>query len=97
MEPSSLLFATDASGGKFSADPMLRRIGWAVVAVIPEILQVAGYSIGNIAGAFNTVNRGELLAVATLVEAFGGKGEALTDSSFVSKGIYKMQRGLQSS
>ena len=55
---------------------------------------MVGYIIGNIAGPFKTVNRGELLAIATLVEAFGGKGEALTDSSFVAKGIYKMQRGL---
>eukprot|EP00972_Heterocapsa_arctica_P106379 15672135-Heterocapsa_arctica.AAC.1 len=65
-----------------------------MVAVIPDTLQVAGFTIGNIVGPFNTVNRGELLAIATLVEAFGGKGEALTDSSFVSKGIYKMLRGL---
>eukprot|EP00972_Heterocapsa_arctica_P109975 16194665-Heterocapsa_arctica.AAC.1 len=73
MEPSNLLFATDASGGEFSSDPRLRRIGWAVVVVIPETSKVVGFIIGNIAGPFNTVNMGELLAIATLVEAFGGK------------------------
>eukprot|EP00972_Heterocapsa_arctica_P040290 5936375-Heterocapsa_arctica.AAC.1 len=39
LEPNNLLFATDASGGKLSSDPRLRRIGWAVVAVVPETLQ----------------------------------------------------------
>ena len=57
----------DASGGKFTSFPVLRRIGVGVVQVDVEANLVWGHSF-NLPGPIQTVPRGELFAILYVIQ-----------------------------
>ena len=62
--PPGSYAATDGSGGIHSADPRLRRAGWAAIIFGPDHT-VLGFIAGGLAGA-QTTNRAELQALLAL-------------------------------
>ena len=60
--------ASDASGGKDTSDPKLRRVGWSAVVFSPELIPLAGIA-GGLTGPRQTVPQGELRAIRRLAEA----------------------------
>ena len=81
--PEGAYVATDASGGELSADPRLRRIGFAVVVVGPDF-SLLGALGGSVPGP-QTVNRGELFAMLMAMVRTSGSAEAITDSAYVQR------------
>eukprot|EP00973_Karenia_brevis_P026896 3709284-Karenia_brevis.AAC.1 len=76
-----LLAGTDASGGEHTADPRLRRVGWAAV-IFGKEMSYLGAIRGNLEGA-QTVNRGELMALVEVLERTEGDITVAVDSAYV--------------
>ena len=76
-----LVIGTDASGGRFSSDPRLRAVGWAVV-----LGRRSGTSVHIIATASGVLPRpatvldGEVFAIAKALELSEGVLDVTTDS-----------------
>ena len=68
LDTDGLVFATDASGGEFTSDPRLRRVGVSVVALrkTGDSLKAVGKLCAQVPGA-QTVFRGGLYAVGLLL------------------------------
>ena len=64
---SSGTFYGDASGGKFTKYPGIRRIGCGICQIDPQGTQIWGQSF-NLPGEIQTVPRGELYVLQYLVE-----------------------------
>ena len=85
--PRSLMaggtFATDGSGGSFTSEPGLRRVGWAFAQAGAHGDPAAfgwccrGFVVGG--QEQQTVPRAELTAVIALAEATGGRVKCFTD------------------
>ena len=93
--------AGDASGGEHTADPGIRRVGWAFCwlaadlgtgAVLPRATGGAG---GAHPGRRQTVSRGEAWAFKAFLEESPASKAALyyADSSYVVKGFNKCCNG----
>ena len=83
--PVGAFMATDASGGDYSADPRLRRVGWGLVAFTSD-LKLLGFRFGTLPPGEQTVPRGELYAAWQAVSCTSGGEELLSDSDYVVKG-----------
>ena len=81
-----LIAGTDGSGGEYSSDVRLRRVGWGLVLHSTANTHLQGLAYGTVAGA-QTVPRAELYAIAYLAAYTQGDIEALVDSSYVVKGF----------
>ena len=85
-EERSLAFFSDGSGGKFSAQPDLRRCGWAWV-LLDQYHDLSFARSASLEGERQTVPRAELAAVLdamrTLPKAV--RLEAVVDASYVVK------------
>jgi len=77
------LFATDGSGGDFSSEPGLRRVGWAFAQAGPNgrPTEYGKCCRGLVPGGQEqqTVPRAELTAVIALAEASSGRVRVFTD------------------
>eukprot|EP00959_Pyramimonas_sp_CCMP1952_P013777 291149-Pyramimonas_sp.AAC.1 len=95
-----LLVGGDASGGEHSADPRLRRIGWAyqVIQVLSDpVLDVKLLdSRGGGIPKKQTINRGETTALLRALEDLHELDTPMTfvtDSGYVLKGIPMISSG----
>ena len=91
-----LLGCGDGSGGKKSADPRLRRAGWAWVLLKNHRAESASDIIYTktsvLPGKRQTVNRSELAALVDFVASTEGPATFVTDSSYVMTGVSKIRR-----
>ena len=86
LDTQGLVFATDASGGEFTSDPRLRRVGVSAVALRREgdTLKEVGRLSAQVPGA-QIVFRGELFAVGLLLRFTQGP----LDLTLVCQGVPK--------
>ena len=100
LDGGRVWLAGDASGGRFSAHPRLRRIMWAVVAVnsgadpregnLP--LQSSGGFGGALPGPRQGINRGELFAFTEALRATECRDlNYVTDSAYVQRGCFRLR------
>jgi len=82
--PVDAVTATDASGGKYSADPRLRRIKGAGVVILSKDFVLLGLLCCSVPGE-QAVNRGELFAMVLAAYRTSGDNIAATDSAYVQK------------
>ena len=90
----------DASGGKESSDPRLRRIGWAYTTQSapaeatrprpPMQGRAAAGAYGGLPGSKQTINRGDLQALLQLANDFEGDIDYVTDSAYVCRGMERL-------
>ena len=89
------LGSVDGSGGTFSSDPRLRRVGWGA-GVWDEQLNPLGTLQGNVVG-LQTINRAELKGAIELLRHTKGDLIVVTDSAYLIRGHTKgPRRRLQS-
>ena len=92
-----LLGCGDGSGGSKSADPRLRRTGWAWVllrshhAINASDIVYTKTSI--LPGRRQTVNRSELAALVDFAASTEGAATFITDSGYVMAGVNKIRKG----
>ena len=93
--PAGAIGATDGSGGIFSSDPRVRRVGWgAVIGTRPQNGRVIqGWAMGTLEG-LQTVPRAELRALVWIASMTDGDIEIAVDASYVVKGYEKGERHL---
>ena len=80
IDATNLTFSTDASGGPFSKDPRLRRVGVSVICF--EWRQGEPVEIGRIVSALTgsqTVYRGELYGILLLLQNTAGDVDSTVD------------------
>ena len=88
----------DASGGEFTSDPRLRRVGFATVFLEfwrdgTELRwRTLELRAGGVAGR-QTVNRGELVALLEFARRVLGVARFVTDSGYVARGFAKIVLG----
>ena len=74
------VYATDASGGRYTKDPRLRHVGWAVIAAThgPQGLT----KVGTLSGVLmnSTVSAGESEAIISLLKLVDEEVDVTTDS-----------------
>ena len=91
-----LLGCGDGSGGEKSADPRLRRVGWAWVLLKSHLAECASDIVYTktsvLAGRRRTVNRSELAALVDFAASTEGAATFVTDSSYVMAGVSKIKR-----
>ena len=79
------VYATDASGGRYTKDPRLRHVGWAVIAAIhgPQGLT----KVGTLSGVLmnSTVSAGESEAIINLLKLVDEEVDVTTDSRVAMK------------
>ena len=88
LDTDGLVFATDASGGEFTSDPRLRRVGVSVVALrkTGDSLKAVGKLCAQVPGA-QTVFRGGLYAVGLLLRFTKGPLDFTLDCQGVLKRV----------
>ncbi|CAK0873241.1 unnamed protein product [Prorocentrum cordatum] len=84
------LGAVDGSGGAFSSDPRLRRVGWGA-GVWDEDLNLHGTLQGNVIG-LQTINRAELKGATELLKHTQGDLIVVTDSAYLISGYHRGPR-----
>jgi ribonuclease HI len=93
LEEPLFLFC-DATGGRATSDRRLRRAGYGFAIWQgedrPGQAPIAHGGFGQLPGAAQSVNRGELYAVVTGLDGVSGVVHLVTDSSYVAKGMGKM-------
>ena len=81
----SFVYATDASGGRYTKDPRLRHVGWAVIAAThgPQGLT----KVGTLSGVLmnSTVSAGESEAIISLLKLVDEEVDVTTDSRVAMK------------
>ena len=90
IDGTGLTFSTDASGGPFTSDPRLRRVGVSVIGfkwVDGEPIEVASIC-ATLAGQ-QSVYRGELFAVLLLLQHVEGQ----IDCTLERLGVHKKLSG----
>ena len=79
------VYATDASGGRYTKDPRLRHVGWAVIAAVhgPQGLT----KVGTLSGVLmnSTVSAGESEAIINLLKLVDEEVDVTTDSRVAMK------------
>ena len=79
------VYATDASGGRYTKDPRLRHVGWAVIAAThgPQGLT----KVGTLSGVLmnSTVSAGESEAIINLLKLVDEEVDVTTDSRVAMK------------
>ena len=85
------VYATDASGGRYTKDPRLRHVGWAVIAAIhgPQGLT----KVGTLSGVLmnSTVSAGESEAIINLLKLVDEEVDVTTDSRVAMKQLQRCQ------
>ncbi|CAK0839124.1 unnamed protein product, partial [Prorocentrum cordatum] len=84
------LGSVDGSGGAFSSDPRLRRVGWGA-GVWDEDLNLLGTLQGNVIG-LQTINRAELKGATELLKHTQGDLIVVTDSAYLIRGYHRGPR-----
>ena len=85
---------SDGSGGKHGSHPLLRRVGWALVAMEqtgPQTWRLVGGWMGNVPGDKQTIPRAELIPVIFLhLLLYGDNPVSLgIDANYVVNGFAK--------
>ena len=99
-----LVASGDASGGPYSSDKRLRRVGWAYSLFRAsrgldldgiDHLEAPTIATGALPGKSQTINRGELFAFLRFLVGTRGAEKALyvVDSSYVVKGVTRISAG----
>ena len=82
------MYATDASGGRYTKDPRLRHAGWAVIAATrgPQGLT----KVGTLSGVLmnSTVSAGESEAIISLLKLVDEEVDITTDSRVAMKHLH---------
>ncbi|CAE7611196.1 hypothetical protein AK812_SmicGene42964 [Symbiodinium microadriaticum] len=82
------VYATDASGGRYTKDPRLRHAGWAVIAATrgPQGLT----KVGTLSGVLmnSTVSAGESEAIISLLKLVDEEVDITTDSRVAMKHLH---------
>jgi hypothetical protein len=88
------IYGTDASGGKFSAYPEIRRCGCGIVTVVPngDVFSLEWAASFPLVGDIQTVPRAELFAIATLVNNLTHGSSIIVSDSLVNINLYKLGR-----
>ena len=88
---------SDASGGDFSSDPRLRRVGWGAAVwdagAVPSSSPPRSGILGALPGRRQTVNRGELWAAIQALRLCSGFVRLVVDSKYVERGFNRLLAG----